>query len=123
MAEAWARQLLPPSCQIHSAGVEKHGLNPHMLTVMAEAGCDMASHFSKTIDELPPLHWDLVITVCDHAAARCPVLPAARNLHLPFDDPPALTRGLTPAEALPTYRRVRDEIHTALATLTATLSP
>lgn len=47
-----------------------------MLTAMAEVGVDMSNHFSKTIDELPSgIPWDLVVTVCDRAAAACPVLP------------------------------------------------
>lgn len=123
MAEAWARQLLAPTWQVYSAGVEKHGLNPHMLTVMQEAGCNMCGHSSKTIEELPAISWDLVLTVCDNAAARCPYFPAAKMLHIPFADPPALSRGMPIEDALVIYRRVRDEIRATLTELASTLNP
>ncbi len=116
MAEAWARVLLPAGWSVYSAGVEKHGLNPRMLRVMEESGVDMAQHYSKLIEELPAeIEWDIVVTVCGHAAERCPHIAAKRSMHMPFDDPPALTRELPEAEALPVYRRVRDEIHQAIA--------
>ena len=118
MAEAWARSLFPHEWTVFSAGIEKHGLNPHMLTVMAEVDMDMSKHFSKTIDELPnDIRWDLVVTVCDHAATACPFYPAKERIHLPFDDPPALAKGLPEEEALNIYRRVREEIRTGIEQL------
>ena len=116
MAEAFARRVLPADVAVYSAGIEKHGLNPFMLRVMEEAGCDMQGHFSKTVDELPAVPWDAVVTVCGHAAENCPYLEAKRHVHLPFDDPPALSRGMQDeAEVLAVYRRVRDEIAAAMA--------
>ncbi len=118
MAEAWGRFFFPDGCKVFSAGIEKHGLNPLMLTVMSEVGMDMSSHCSKTVDELPAdIPWDLVVTVCDRAAAACPHYPGSKLLHLPFDDPPALATGLPEAEALNIYRRVRDEIRTEIENL------
>ena len=38
MAEGWARALWPDRFRAHSAGLETHGLNPHAVAVMAEAG-------------------------------------------------------------------------------------
>ena len=118
MAEAWGRSLFPDGWAVFSAGIEKHGLNPHMLTVMAEAGVDMSKHFSKTVDELPSdIQWDLVVTVCDRAATACPCYPGGKLIHIPFDDPPALAAGLPEAEALTIYRRVRDEIRAEIENL------
>lgn len=118
MAEAWGRLFFPEGWNVFSAGIEKHGLNPLMLTVMAEVGMDMSNHFSKTIDELPSgIPWDLVVTVCDHAAAACPYYPAKKSVHLPFDDPPAPAIGLPEEEALNVYRRVRDAIRTEIEKL------
>ena len=78
----------------------------------------MSIHFSKTVDELPNgVQWDLVVTVCDRAAATCPSYPGAKLIHLPFDDPPALSIGLPEEEALNIYRRVRDEIRTEMEKL------
>lgn len=94
-----------------------------MLAVMAEVSIDMSKHFSKTVDELPQgIPWDIVVTVCDRAAAACPHYPGGKIVHLPFDDPPALAIGLPEAEALNVYRRVRDEIRTAIEQLAKRLS-
>lgn len=118
MAEAWGRRFFPDGWNVFSAGIEKHGLNPLMLTVMTEVGMDMSKHVSKTIAELPRgMQWDVVVTVCDRAAAACPYCPAKKRVHLPFDDPPALAIGLPEEDALNVYRRVRDEIRTEIEKL------
>ena len=38
MAEGWARALKGDGVEPYSAGIEKHGMNPHAVKVMAEAG-------------------------------------------------------------------------------------
>lgn len=118
MAEAFARLYFPQDVAVYSAGIEKHGLNPMMLQVMDEFGIDMTLHSSKTVGDLPITEWDTVVTVCAHAEEHCPFLPARNHLHLPFDDPPALVKGLTNREEiLNVYRRVRDEIKTSIRAL------
>jgi arsenate reductase len=119
MAEGWARHLHPQRLAAVSAGIEKHGMNPHATRVMAEAGIDISRQWSKTLDELPTADFDCVVTVCGHAHERCPVFPGApRVLHAGFEDPPALTRDLPDGEAkLAVYRRIRDEIGRFVATL------
>ena len=110
MAEAFARKYFP-GAEVYSAGIECHGLNPQMLAVMRERGFLMKEHFSKTLEALPHLTWDLLVTVCGNAEKSCPVLPAKRKIHAPFDDPPALAKTAdTGTDVLPFYRRVRDEI-------------
>ncbi len=112
MAEGWARHLHGDVLEPYSAGVRAHGLNPHAVRVMAEAGVDISGQTSKTVDALAGVAFDLVVTVCDHARETCPVLPGAkRMLHAGFDDPPRLAEtAASEAEALDIYRRVRDEI-------------
>ena len=112
MAEGWARHLLNDQIEAASAGVIKHGVDPRVIRVMAEAGVDISGQTSKTIDELPTLHFDAVITLCDAANESCPFFPGqVICLHQGFDDPPLLTKGITKEEkALQVYRRVRDEI-------------
>lgn len=119
MAEGWARHLLGETIEAFSAGVEAHGLDPRAVAVMAEAGVDISGHRSKRLDELARGDFDLVITLCDAAAATCPTFPGAScHLHHPFDDPPRLARSATsPEAALEAYRRVRDEIRDFVATL------
>jgi len=112
MAEGWARAL-HPELEVWSAGVETHGLNPHAVRVMAEAGVDISGHHSKLVDELLGVPFDLVVTVCDDAHESCPVFPGAvRQVHHGFDDPPRLARG---EDDLEPYRRVRDEIRDFVA--------
>ncbi len=119
MAEAWARHLRGDRLEPYSAGIEKHGMNPCAVKVMAEAGVDLSRHFSKTLEELNGLAFDYVITVCGHAAEHCPVFPgAAKVLHIAFDDPPTLTKEMPDGEAkLGVYRRVRDEMRRFVETL------
>lgn len=112
MAEGWARALIGDRVDAYSAGTEPHGLNPLAVKAMQECGIDISKHSSKTLDSLGALQLDLVVTVCDKAAAACPTPPkGARFIHVPFDDPPRLALSAkTEQEALLHYRRVRDEI-------------
>jgi arsenate reductase (thioredoxin) len=112
MAEGWARQLVPHQVQPYSAGIEAHGLNPHAVRVMREAGVDISSQSSKLVGTLAEVPLDLVITVCGHADENCPaMLTQSRVVHVGFDDPPQLARTAQSEEAaLDHYRRVRDEI-------------
>lgn len=111
MAEGFARALRP-DLEAYSAGVEKHGLNPLAVTVMAEAGVDISGQRSKTVDELPTREFDMIVTLCGHANENCPYFPGnARRIHVGFDDPPSLARDArSDEEALGHYRNVRDAI-------------
>lgn len=119
MAEGWAKALRGDQLDVWSAGTAKHGLNPHAVAVMAEAGVDISGHHSKTLDDLADVTFDYVVTVCGHAHETCPVFPGpAKVLHVPFDDPPKLAQGLEGDEAIRApYRRVRDEIRAFVETL------
>ncbi|MBX3356624.1 MAG: arsenate reductase ArsC [Phycisphaeraceae bacterium] len=112
MAEGWARALWADSIEPFSAGTEPTALNRLAVQAMAEEGVDISQQRSKRIDELGGRLFDVVVTVCDSAHESCPVFPhATRVLHVGFDDPPRLAAGaMTDDEALPHYRRVRDEI-------------
>lgn len=120
MAEGWARALKGEVLEPYSAGIEVHGLNPHAVKVMAEAGVDISGRRSKNVSELVDVEFDAVITVCDHAHETCPAWLGKKTklLHVGFDDPPKLAKtARTPAEALGHYRRVRDEIRAFVETL------
>lgn len=119
MAEGWARHLKGDLIDPYSAGIEKHGLNPIAVKVMAEAGVDISSQSSKVLDELEGVQFDCVITVCDSAAEACPIFPGkAKVIHKGFDDPPKLSEGAkSEEEVFGHYRRVRDEIRDFVKTL------
>ena len=112
MAEGWVRKLKADVIEPYSAGIEKHGMNPHAVKVMAEAGVDIANQYSKTPADLGPIAFDYVVTVCGHANEHCPIFPGpAKVVHVGFEDPPRLTKDLPDGEPkLDVYRRVRDQI-------------
>jgi arsenate reductase len=120
MAEGWARHLKGDALEAYSAGIETHGLNPHAVAVMREAGVDISQQRSKPVDELKHIPFDYVVTVCGLANEACPpwLGGKAKVVHVGFDDPPALAgTAKTPEEALQHYRRVRDEIRAFVTTL------
>ena len=123
MAEGWARSLKSDALEAYSAGLEKHGMNPHALRVMAEAGVDISRQYSKTPSELGPVAFDYVVTVCGHANESCPVFPGkTKVVHVGFEDPPKLTQHMPDGEEkLAVYRRVRDQIRAFVETLPAAL--
>ena len=123
MAEGWTNHLKGDLINCRSAGIETHGLNPLAVKAMAEAGVDISHHESKLVDEFRDAPWDLVVTVCGHAQATCPLFPGqAKIIHVGFDDPPALAKSEATEEgALVHYRRVRDEIRAFVASFPDTL--
>jgi arsenate reductase len=125
MAEGWARHLKCDIIEAYSAGIETHGLNPHAVNVMAEAGVDISGHRSKHLDALKEVPFDYVITVCDHAHESCPLFPGKTTVvHVGFDDPPRLAKeAKSEEEALNCYRRVRDEIKAFVEQLPESLNP
>ena len=113
----------------------RHEINPDLIVAMgaaiqgaALAGqpapailIDITAHTSKRPEDIG-VAFDLVVTVCDSAHEFCPVLPGAKIVHRPFDDPPRLAKDAkSDDEALPHYRRVRDEIRTLIETLPSSL--
>ena len=119
MAESWAKNLHAELIEAYSAGTNPLPVNPLAVKVMAEVGINLSNHESKHFDSLSHLHFDLIVTVCDNAANNCPIPPhGTRVIHAPFADPPQLARHATSeSEALPHYRKVRDEIKDFVTTL------
>ena len=123
MAEGWAKNLLMPDYESFSAGTDPQEINPLAIKAMDECNVDISSQTSKSLTSLKMVPFDLVVTVCDNAAASCPTPPTgAKILHAPFDDPPRLAKDAkTEEEALQHYRRVRDEIKEFVLTLPSIL--
>jgi len=93
-----------------SAGVAPTGkAHPCAVHVMAEIGIDITGQYSKSVDVFHNQAFDVVITLCDHAAATCPVwLGAGARVHLGFPDPASGSDD--PTLQLPVFRQVRDAI-------------
>lgn len=119
MAEGWARTLRSHLIEPFSAGTEPHGINRLAVRAMAEAGVDISAQESKRVDALAGIAFDYVVTVCDSAREACPVFPGPTKIvHVGFDDPPHLAKSeKTDDDAMPHYRRVRDEIRMFVETL------
>lgn len=109
MAEGFVRHLGDGRFQAASGGLEPSALHPLAIRVMAEAGIDITSQWSKPIDDALFEQAAAVITLCGDADARCPVTPPnIRREHWPLPDPAKATG--TPDRQLETFRTVRDDI-------------
>ena len=106
---------MDPGLEVYSAGTHPAAeVHPLAVRVMEEAGVPLTAASPKPVDPFLRRRFDYVITVCDDARGECPVFSGrvGRRLHIGFDDP-ARARG-TPEEVLTVFRRVRDEIRTAM---------
>lgn len=109
MAEGFARELGRGIIDPYSAGLIASRVHPRAIAVMKEIGIDISHQQSKEIDRDLLNQMDVVITLCGHAEASCPVTPPhIRRLHWPIDDPVG-TIG-TEEEILRAFRKARDEI-------------
>jgi protein-tyrosine-phosphatase len=108
MAEAFARMHGADRVEPYSAGSRPSGVvNPKAIAAMREKGYDLASHKSKSLDALPQVEWDAVITM--GCGDECPFLRARRRDDWALPDPRNL-----PPEA---FNQVRDEIETRVKRL------
>jgi arsenate reductase len=89
IAEAILNAELGDRLKCHSSGVAPSGqVHPLALEVIREIGLATDGLYSKRIDELPKVPFDLVLTVCDDARENCPVFPGkARVIHVGIEDP------------------------------------
>jgi len=116
MAEGFLRALAGDRIEVQSAGTRATGVHPLAIRAMKEAGVDISSHRSKSVDEVGE-GWDVVVTVCD---SSCPVPPrSGLKLSWRFPDP-AKTNG-DEEEQLAAFRKVRDGIHSRVRVLSRRL--
>jgi arsenate reductase len=76
---------------------------------MKEVEIDISNQKSRAIDEkfLPQI--DVIVTLCGHAEALCPMTPPGiKRIHMPVDDPVG-TIG-TEKEIMDAFRKARDKI-------------
>ena len=109
MAEGFARKYLGDRFDIHSAGIEAHGVNPWAIKAMSEAGIDISAQQSSTIDQDLLRQAKYVITLCGDANDKCPATPPhVKRDHWGVEDP-ANVEG-TEDEKWAAFQRVRDQI-------------
>lgn len=110
MAEALARIDYGDVVEPLSAGSRPAGF-VHELAVaaIAELGVSIEEAESKPAETYSAEKLDLVVTVCDSAAADCPTWPGARHIVSWSIADPSFVRG-TEEERLEAFRTTRDEL-------------
>ena len=108
MAEAFARKIGGARVEAFSAGSRPSGrVNPKAIEAMREKGCDLASHASKSLEDLPDVEFDAAVTMgCGDA---CPNVRASVREDWSIPDP----REMGPQE----FRGVRDLIEARVRAL------
>lgn len=101
MAEAFARFYGKDQIEAYSAGSQPSGqINPRAVELMKELGYDLTKHKSKSLQEIPDIEYDAVVTMgCGDA---CPFVTAKRHLDWNIPDPKNM-----PLEEI---RKIRDLI-------------
>ena len=111
MAEAFARLHGGPGVEALSAGSRPSGrINPKAIRLMAELGYDLATHASKSLDDIGG-EFNAVVTM--GCGDNCPWVPAKRREDWALPDPKDMDDD--------GYRAVRDEISRRVRTLLASL--
>lgn len=91
MAEALINHYLKEGCQIYaeSAGLDPKGsVEIEALRALVDEGIATERLYSKGLEEIKDLSFDLAVTVCDHAKGLCPTLPQAKKeIHIALEDP------------------------------------
>jgi arsenate reductase len=110
MAEGLLRAQAGDRFEVYSAGLDPRPLNPLAIAVMAEVGIDISRHESTDVCAYPGhMHFGYLITVCDRAAANCPIFPGiSQRLDWSLEDP-AAAQG-SDEERLAVFRRERDQL-------------
>jgi arsenate reductase len=120
MAHAYLEHFLAGTGQVYSAGIETHGLNPGAVSILQEDGLDITHHTSNHVNEYRDVHFDLILTVCDHAKEHCPWIPGnALRIHHNFSDP-SKVQG-TSAEIHSAFLQTREEVKTYCRNLISAL--
>ena len=89
MAEALANAFHGDVMKAVSAGSRPAGwVHPLAIRAMADLGVDISEATSKSAEGFLDKPFDVVVTVCDSAAADCPNWPGAKRIeHWPIVDP------------------------------------
>ncbi len=86
MAQAFAKICGGEEVEAYSAGSRPSGkINPKAIASMSELGYDLSTHDSKSLDEIPAIQFDYVVTMgCGDA---CPWVPALHRIDWQIPDP------------------------------------
>lgn len=102
MSQAFAKMIGGEKIEAYSAGSKPSGqINPRAIAAMKELGYDLATHHSKSLDEVKEFApFDVVVTMgCGDA---CPWMPTKKFVDWQIPDPKEMNE--------PDFRKVRDLI-------------
>jgi arsenate reductase (thioredoxin) len=110
MSQAFANILGGENVETYSAGSKPSGIvNPKAIESMKEIGYDLSKHDSKSLDDIPDIEYDAVVTMgCGDA---CPFVKAKKRVDWQIPDP----KHMPPEE----FRQVRDFIKSKISELLA----
>lgn len=100
MAQAFAIIYGKDKVVPYSASQPSGKINPKAIAVMSELGYDLTIHDSKSLDEIPAVEYEYVITM--GCGDNCPFVRANHRKDWNIPDP----RNMAEAE----FRKVRDTI-------------
>src|SRR3954469_10007273 len=112
MSQAFARILGGEGVEAYSAGSKPSGIvNPKAIASMAELGYVLSKHDSKSLQDIPDIEYDAVVTMgCGDA---CPFVRAKQRVDWQIPDP----KHMPPEE----FRQVRDLIKSKISELLKTV--
>ena len=108
MAEGLLRHIAGDKYDVESAGTHPSFVNPFAIESMKEAGIDISSHRSKSVNEFKGSHFDYIITLCDHAKESCPYFPGGIKIHWGIEDP--FSASGNEEMVLKKFMKIRNEI-------------
>jgi protein-tyrosine-phosphatase len=101
MAEAYAKMLGAGVIDAYSGGSRPSGkVNEKAIASMKDVGYDLASHSSRSLDEVPSIEYDLVVTM--GCGDECPFVRAKQRVEWSIPDPKSMD--------MKEFREVRDLI-------------
>ena len=112
MAEAIAKQLLPPKTQVFSAGLKGGQIDPKAVQVLREIGINVSTQEAKKLDVIPTRDIDLIVMLGKPAEAQPGVSPRARYETWNISNP-----CVEPRADLDAFRHARDEINNKIGGL------
>ena len=111
MAEGLARHMFGERAVVASAGSAATSVNPRAIAALRDVGIDISSQWSKSIVDVNPGVFDVIVTLCGEEV--CPVVPGrVERLHWPLPDPAMAPLTEQPAR----FRAIRDDIRRRLDT-------
>ncbi|HEY6630702.1 MAG TPA: low molecular weight phosphatase family protein [Rhizobiaceae bacterium] len=115
-AERLARQMLPSSVFVASAGLHVGEPDPFVDAVLAEEGLHLGDRTPRTLDDLEDDYFDLIVTLAPeahHAALELTRTLAVEVEYWPTIDPTA-TQG-SREQRIAAYRDMRDRLRARIA--------